>query len=100
MAERPTKRVKVQAKGLSISPRYEKHEAPTQRAFPESVPPHHAADPHVATERSMTVAAQAVTDRATLTVLTGLDAGQVHMLDHAETIIGRGLDAHVILEDS
>src|SRR5437867_8286336 len=38
-------------------------------------------------------------DRALLTVLSGLNAGQVFTLDAPETLIGRGRDADVRIED-
>jgi diguanylate cyclase (GGDEF)-like protein len=38
-------------------------------------------------------------DRAILTVLTGVNAGQVFRLDTDETIIGRGREAHVRVDD-
>ncbi len=38
-------------------------------------------------------------DRALLTVLSGLNAGQVFTIDSAETIIGRGRDVAVRIED-
>jgi two-component system, cell cycle response regulator len=58
----------------------------------------------VPTRRShATVAAPAsaslTPDRAILTVLAGLSAGQVFTLDQDETFIGRGQDAHVRIDD-
>jgi two-component system, cell cycle response regulator len=38
-------------------------------------------------------------DRPLLTVLGGLNAGQVFTLDRDETLIGRGRDAHVVVDD-
>lgn len=38
-------------------------------------------------------------DRATLTVLAGISAGQVHALDGTEHIIGRGTEADIWVED-
>src|SRR5262249_44478049 len=38
-------------------------------------------------------------DRAILTVLTGVNAGQVFAIEQEETIIGRGREAHVRVED-
>jgi len=38
--------------------------------------------------------------RPLLTVLAGLNAGQVFTLDRAETVIGRARDAHVMLDDA
>lgn len=38
-------------------------------------------------------------DRATLTVLTGINAGQVYALDGEEHFIGRGTDADIWVED-
>jgi two-component system, cell cycle response regulator len=39
-------------------------------------------------------------DRALLTMLTGLNAGQVFTLDQAETTIGRSKDAHVRVDEA
>jgi diguanylate cyclase (GGDEF)-like protein len=54
------------------------------------------------TERIMPVAevAAATKDRATLTVLAGMNAGQVYALDGTDHVIGRGTDADVWIEDS
>ena len=57
------------------------------------------------TQRDMLVvpAAPAVAsspDRPLLTVLVGLNEGQVFALDRAETFIGRGRDAHVCIDDA
>jgi two-component system cell cycle response regulator len=38
-------------------------------------------------------------ERPLLTVLGGLNAGQVFTLDRAETLIGRGRDAHIAVDD-
>jgi two-component system, cell cycle response regulator len=43
---------------------------------------------------------QAVKDRALLTMLTGLNAGQVYALDSDETRIGRSKDAEVRIDDA
>lgn len=54
------------------------------------------------TERMLSVAEAAPggKDRATLTVLAGMNAGQVYALDGTEHVIGRGTDADVWIEDS
>jgi diguanylate cyclase (GGDEF)-like protein len=52
-----------------------------------------------ATEKALSVPAHINPDRATLTVLTGLNAGQIVALDAAESIIGRGTEAELWLED-
>jgi two-component system cell cycle response regulator len=52
-----------------------------------------------ATEKSLAVPASVKTDRATLTVLTGLNAGQILALDGFEHVLGRGTDADLWLED-
>jgi diguanylate cyclase (GGDEF)-like protein len=53
------------------------------------------------TEKSLTVPAPpALRVRGTLTVLTGLNAGQVFSLDSAEHVIGRGTEADIWIEDS
>jgi two-component system, cell cycle response regulator len=43
--------------------------------------------------------ASASQDRPLLTALVGLNAGQVFTLDRDESLIGRGRDAHVLLDD-
>lgn len=57
----------------------------------------------VATERTtdpvLAVPTANEKDRATLTVLTGINAGQVFALDGTEHIIGRGTEADVWVED-
>jgi diguanylate cyclase (GGDEF)-like protein len=45
------------------------------------------------------VPASAAKDRATLTVLSGINAGQVFALDGTEHVIGRGTEADVWVED-
>ncbi len=53
-----------------------------------------------ATENQIYIAPPfAAKDRALLTMLNGLNAGQVYRLDKAETLIGRGRDAGVRVED-
>ena len=55
-----------------------------------------------ATDPAMSVAADVrigTKDRATLTVLTGINAGQVHALDGTEHVVGRGTEADVWIED-
>jgi diguanylate cyclase (GGDEF)-like protein len=52
-----------------------------------------------ATEKTLSVPAHVTSDRATLTVLSGLNAGQVFALDAVDHIIGRGTEADVWLED-
>ena len=52
------------------------------------------------TEKAISIAAPATRDRATLTVITGLDAGQVFSLDAADASVGRGLEASLVLEDA
>ncbi len=47
----------------------------------------------------MAVPASEGKDRATLTVLTGINAGQVFALDGTEHVVGRGTDADVWVED-
>jgi diguanylate cyclase (GGDEF)-like protein len=100
MADKPTKRrSSLPAKKRSGPPKRgeDRFEAPTQPTFSDVPRAKIASD---TTEKRLAVATQAVIDRATLTVLTGLSAGQVYLLDEAETIVGRGLDATLVLEDS
>jgi diguanylate cyclase (GGDEF)-like protein len=52
-----------------------------------------------ATEKTLSVPASVSHDRATLTVLSGLNAGQVFALDGLDHIIGRGTEADLWLED-
>jgi two-component system, cell cycle response regulator len=51
------------------------------------------------TERSITVPKDPKRDRATLTVLSGFNAGQVFALDQPVHLLGRGTDADVWAED-
>lgn len=53
-----------------------------------------------ATEKTLSAPAAVISDRATLTVLTGLHAGQIFALDAHEHVIGRGTEADLWLEDS
>jgi diguanylate cyclase (GGDEF)-like protein len=52
-----------------------------------------------ATEKTQAAPAAIIHDRATLTVITGLNAGQVFALDAFEHVIGRGTEADLWLED-
>ncbi len=52
-----------------------------------------------ATEKTLSVPASVSSDRATLTVLSGLNAGQVFALDGLDHIVGRGTEADLWLED-
>ncbi len=52
------------------------------------------------TEKAFSVSAPPVRDRATLTMMTGPDAGQVFALDRDECVVGRDFDVHVRLEDT
>ena len=52
------------------------------------------------TEKALSIAAPATRDRATLTVITGVNAGQVYSLDAEEVSVGRGLEASIVLEDA
>jgi diguanylate cyclase (GGDEF)-like protein len=52
-----------------------------------------------ATEKTLSVPAHVNPDRATLTVLSGLNAGQIFALDAFEHVLGRGTEADLWLED-
>src|SRR5262249_49769945 len=52
-----------------------------------------------ATEKALSVPAPVATDRATLTVIRGLNAGQVFALDGLEHTVGRGTEADLWVED-
>jgi two-component system cell cycle response regulator len=52
-----------------------------------------------ATEKTLSVPTSVNPDRATLTVLNGLHAGQMFALDGFEHVIGRGTEADLWLED-
>jgi two-component system, cell cycle response regulator len=52
-----------------------------------------------ATEKTLSVPTSVNADRATLTVLTGLNAGQILALDGLQHVLGRGTDADLWLED-
>jgi two-component system cell cycle response regulator len=51
------------------------------------------------TEKAFSVPAPAERDRASLTLMSGPNAGQIFALDRNECVIGRDLDAHVRIED-
>jgi diguanylate cyclase (GGDEF)-like protein len=51
------------------------------------------------TEKALSVPTSVSPDRATLTVLSGLNAGQVFALDNLDHIIGRGTEADLWVED-
>lgn len=51
------------------------------------------------TEKALSIATHVTQDRATLTVLTGINAGQIIALDAGEHIVGRGTEASLWLED-
>jgi diguanylate cyclase (GGDEF)-like protein len=68
-------------------------EPPTERA--PSDPPLGA----LSTEKAISLAPAASSRRATLTVMTGMQAGQVFTLERTETVVGRGIEAHVTLDD-
>ena len=53
-----------------------------------------------ATEKAIAIPASATRDRATLTVLTGLHAGQLFGMEGVETVVGRGPNADVVIDDS
>jgi two-component system cell cycle response regulator len=69
----------------SVIPDWFDDDRPTQR------------DAHVAVAAPVVASSP---DRPLLTVLAGLNEGQVFTLDRAETIIGRGRDAHVGIDDA
>src|SRR5262249_52758426 len=52
------------------------------------------------TEKTLSVPAKVTVDRATVTIITGLNAGQVFALDGFEHVIGRGTEADVWVEDA
>jgi two-component system cell cycle response regulator len=52
-----------------------------------------------ATEKTLSVPASVNPDRATLTILSGLNAGQILALDAFEHVIGRGTEADIWMED-
>lgn len=51
------------------------------------------------TDPVLAIPTNGLKDRATLTVLSGINAGQVFALDHAEYEIGRGTEADIWIED-
>jgi two-component system cell cycle response regulator len=76
----------------------------TPRAARSSLPPEWF-DPESTTapttENQIAVAPRStVKDRALLTMLSGLNAGQVYTLDRDETTLGRSKDAHVRIDDA
>ena len=70
---------------------------------PSMVPEWYEDDRPTQRDALVTAAAPAASSspvRPLLTVLVGLNEGQVFALDHAETFIGRGRDAHVGVDDA
>src|SRR5579863_385461 len=67
-------------------------EPPTQRAG--------LADPHLTTERILSIPVPQVDARATLTILRGVDAGQIVALGEGEIVLGRGPGVDVTFEDA
>lgn len=53
-----------------------------------------------ATDPLVTVPASEIKDRATLTILSGINAGQVFSLDRTEHSIGRGTETDIWIEDT
>lgn len=53
-----------------------------------------------ATDPVLTIPTTGKSDRATLTVLSGVNAGQVFAMDGTDHVIGRGTDADIWVEDS
>ncbi len=70
-------------------------EPPTER-FPSVVPDGYA---DALTEKALAVATPSARDRATLTVIAGVNAGQVFTLEQPELTVGRGVEAGVMLDD-
>jgi two-component system, cell cycle response regulator len=77
---------------------------PLERSPRSSLPPEwldQDAPTAPTTENSIPVApASRAKDRALLTILTGLNAGQVFTLDRRETTIGRSKEAHVRIDEA
>jgi two-component system cell cycle response regulator len=77
---------------------------PLERSPRSSLPPEwldQDAPTAPTTENSIPVApASRAKDRALLTILTGLNAGQVFTLDRPETTIGRSKEAHVRIDEA
>jgi two-component system cell cycle response regulator len=74
----------------------------TPRVVRSSLPPEWSDEGTTAptTENQIAVAPRTtVKDRALLTMLSGLNAGQVYTLDQNETTLGRAKDAHVRIDD-
>ncbi len=79
-------------------------EAGASRPVPPSAEPHSdqvssSTDPVRSTERSLPIVTEFVRDRATLTVLRGLHAGQVFAVEKASFILGRGPKSDLSADD-
>src|SRR5689334_4462935 len=53
-----------------------------------------------ATEKALSIPAKVTVDRATITIITGVNAGQVFALDAFDHVIGRGTEADIWVEDA
>ena len=74
-------------------------DTPSLPAGPVSSERLSSTEPVRSTERSIPVAAQFTSDRATLTVLRGLHAGQVFALEKAAYLVGRGPNVDLSADD-
>ncbi|MFO0666559.1 MAG: GGDEF domain-containing protein [Polyangiaceae bacterium] len=72
---------------------------PAPPSQPLSDPPQNFADLERTTERNVAILARDVLQRGMLTVLTGVNAGQVFSLDKDVMLIGRGTECDIWLED-
>jgi diguanylate cyclase (GGDEF)-like protein len=75
---------------------------PTERhsSIPQTAREAPSSSPGAPTEKAISIAAPPTRDRATLTIITGLDAGRVFALDMPPVIVGRGPEAQVSIDDS
>jgi pSer/pThr/pTyr-binding forkhead associated (FHA) protein len=71
----------------------------TERVPSSSYPPAEEVAAGALTEKAIAIPAPATRDRATLTVITGLDAGRTFALDAMPTVIGRGPEALIAIDD-
>jgi two-component system cell cycle response regulator len=83
-----------------------REKSPETQKLPRSAfPPEALSDPEITlaerdTEKAVSVAAPSIRDRASLTLMSGTDAGRVFPLGPGEAVIGRDLEAQVHIDDT
>ncbi len=96
----PTARADVLSNLTTTCPRPEFEPEPVERTAPIFFPLLSASEaPTRETERKLVTARRTSDERATLTVLTGMEAGQVYSLPQSGCIIGRAPGVEVLVDD-